>query len=327
MNINLEAVGGGKVEDRPIYRPTGASGVAPPAGVSNLPACRSTPSRTRPRSGSFAVGSRSEDGGLQAVASQLFLRIRKSHSSEIETIRTIASKPGMPEEGVIRKWARDGGWEKCYDQQRALATLSDEEFKNDYRLQRLRMQLRNAAEVLNNAYSKVTRTDDEGNALSISTDVETYGKAYKIWKDALDSLWEAEQQLRRSLESRSTADSATRKDVIVNELLAEYGDYGPQYRHLISLVAGITLRIEAMEVGGRDAPSAEYVQLAKLKLDAINQMQKYTEATKSATVSQELNSLGAKFLEIAERRFGTYPDEFAAFIEDIKTAIREKEAA
>lgn len=267
---------------------------------------------------------RSQEGSIRTLAARLYIKIRerKSHGDALDAM---ASRPGAPELKVIRGWASADRWEDLYEKRRLTALLSAEEMKADYRVQRLTAQLKNHDELLAAAYDRAMASKKTTGAITVP-DIDVYAKAWAGWKSCLDLLWDAEQAFRSRVENQLVTGSGERKAVLIRELIEEYGDKGPQYRHLVDLLASVTVRMEQMEASGRAEANSDFVELVKTRLSVIGQLQKYTEASKSLALKDDVNKMAVEMIKIAQNIFGHYSKEWMTFVNEVDRAVQEREA-
>ena len=145
--------------------------------------------------------------------------------------------------------------------------------------------------------------------------------AYRRWYDAQNQGVSLEQEIRRrkleslSLYMRQYEDTRT-------ALLAEYGDLGPQYRLLIERMAAVDTRIKVMERSGRDVDTSEFSELHKTHLSYVNQLQKYTEAQKTESMSKQTQDTVSAVMVIIEHRLAaTNPSLWREIVGDVRKAI------
>ena len=145
--------------------------------------------------------------------------------------------------------------------------------------------------------------------------------AYRRWYDAQHQAVALEQETRRrKLESLSLY--MRQYEDTRQSLMAEYGDLGPQYRMLVERMAAVDTRIKVMEHSGRDVEPAEFEGLHKTHLSLINQLQKYTEAQKSETLTKQTQDTVAAVMIIIEHRIaGENPQLWREIVGDVRKAI------
>lgn len=145
--------------------------------------------------------------------------------------------------------------------------------------------------------------------------------AYRRWFDAQRQAADLEAETRRrKLESLSLYTQQyedTRRG-----LLAEYGDLGPQYRMLIERMAAVDTHIRIMERSGRDVDPGEFSELHKTHLAYVNQLQKYTEAQKTESLSKQTQDTVSAVMVIIEHRLAnTNPTLWREIVGDVRKAI------
>jgi len=146
--------------------------------------------------------------------------------------------------------------------------------------------------------------------------------AYRRWYEVSGQASALAEDVRKSsLEMPHTADwdrlhAATLKD------LSEQFEGGPHYQLLCERVAGLHVRLKRMESSGRDVPASEHAQLNAQLLGFINQLQKYTEAMKSESISKEAQTVAEEILQIVERHIATsQPDLWLGVMKDVRAAL------
>jgi len=145
--------------------------------------------------------------------------------------------------------------------------------------------------------------------------------AYRRWYDAQAQAVSLEAETRRrKLESLSMY--MRQYEDTRASLLDEYGDLGPQYRMLVDRMAAVDTRIKTMERSGRDVDSSEYSELHKTHLSYVNQLQKYTEAQKTESLSKQTQDTVSAMLVIIEHRLAAiHPQLWREIVGDVRKAI------
>jgi len=145
--------------------------------------------------------------------------------------------------------------------------------------------------------------------------------AYRRWYDAQAQAVGLEQETRRrKLESLTLYMRAY--EGTLDSLLSEYGDLGPQYRLLVERMASVDTRIKIMERSGRDIETSELEALHKLHLSYLNQLQKYTEAQKTESLSKQTQDTVSAVMVIIEHRLAaTNPGLWREIVGDVRKAI------
>lgn len=145
--------------------------------------------------------------------------------------------------------------------------------------------------------------------------------AYRRWYDAQHQAVQLEQETRRrKLESLSLY-MRTYEDTR-QSLMAEYGDLGPQYRMLVERMAAVDTRIKIVERSGRDVDPGEFSEMHKTHLSYVNQLQKFTEAQKTESLSKQTQDTVAAVMVIIEHRIaGENPQLWREIVGDVRKAI------
>jgi hypothetical protein len=99
-------------------------------------------------------------------------------------------------------------------------------------------------------------------------------------------------------------------------------DGGPHYDLLCERVAGLHVHLKRMETSTREYPAADHARLNQQLLSYINQLQKYTEAMKSESISKEAQGVAEKILLIVEKNLATsYPELWRGVMREVRTAL------
>lgn len=146
-----------------------------------------------------------------------------------------------------------------------------------------------------------------------------YRRWYEISQQAQDL---GEKYRRQKLELPRTAQWEEQYQQMLADFHAQYESGGPQYRLLSERVAGLSIRLKQMEASGRDFNQAEYNQTNASLLSFVNQLQRFTEAQKSETVSREAQAVAESLLAIMERHTAvTYPELWNRIVTDVRRAM------
>jgi hypothetical protein len=147
--------------------------------------------------------------------------------------------------------------------------------------------------------------------------------AYRRWYEISQQAQDLSQQVRKS-----RLESATHPDPdLLNSLKSQFTDGGPHYDLLCERVASLHARLQHMEASGRDFTPSEHAALNNQMLTYINQLQKYTEAMKSESISRETRDAVEEVLRIVERHLGTtYLEVWHVIVKDVRHALEEPAA-
>lgn len=144
--------------------------------------------------------------------------------------------------------------------------------------------------------------------------------AYRRWFEISQQAHDLSEAVRKSkLEGSPRADPA-----LVTSLKEQFQGGGPHYDLLCERVAGLHSRLKFMEASGRDFSPQEHATLNTQLLSYVNQLQKYTEAMKSETISKETQEAVEEVLRIVERHLGTtYLEVWHAVVVDVRRALED----
>lgn len=152
--------------------------------------------------------------------------------------------------------------------------------------------------------------------------------AYRRWYEVAEQAHRLAEELRRkTIEIVDTPTYTSAYDATLEELLGQF-DGGPHYRLLCERVAALTTRLKQMETSGRSYSTAEHSALNGQVLSYINQLQKYTEAMKTETISRESQAVAEAILGLVEKHLAvSQPDLFNAIMRDVRAALEAARAA
>lgn len=144
--------------------------------------------------------------------------------------------------------------------------------------------------------------------------------AYRRWFEISQQAHDLAETVRKSkLEAPAPLDQK-----LLKSLQEQFTGGGPHYELLCERVAGLHMRLQHMEASGRDFSPQEHATLNTQLLSYINQLQKYTEAMKSETISKETQEAVEEVLRIVERHLGTtYLEVWHAVVKDVRRALED----
>jgi hypothetical protein len=153
--------------------------------------------------------------------------------------------------------------------------------------------------------------------------------AYRRWSEIADQAQGQSENLRRkALELPSSPEYQAQYQHTLAQLQGQFIDGGPHYDLLCERVAGLHVRLRQMETSGRSYAPAEHSQLNSQLLAYINQLQKYTEAMKSESISRESQAVAEAILGLVQRRLAaSYPEMWDAIMHDVRGALEGARAA
>ena len=242
------------------------------------------------------------------IARNLYFKLRPEFPSEAATLAALqtvlATKrhllpseapPGDP--ALIRGWATEYGWEAAYSYDDAVVSLKGELDRAKGAFREAEIYLGHAREALDIHLrvepDSVRQPLSEAGAKTFNT----LSSQVLRWQAALA---EAEDKLRKLTLERQDIASAARVEEVYQEYLEQYENLGPQYEHLCQQAAIITVRIEQMNASGRAVPHEEFAKMQDTYIKVISQLQKYTESTKSESISKDTIEMVKALLKIGE---------------------------
>jgi len=205
--------------------------------------------------------------------------------------------------------------------------LADPQLEPAYRLQLVLEALARTREEWEQAQRVSDDIDPVDDPDALETARREVRNAYRRWFEISAQAADLAQLVRRtSLEIHSTARWDRERATILADLHAQF-EGGPHYDLLCERVAALHVRLKQMESSGRDFSAAEHATLNTQMLAYINQLQKYTEAMKSESISREAQSVAENILQIVEKHCAvTYPELWLNVMKDVRSALEASAA-
>ncbi len=232
----------------------------------------------------------------------------------------------LPTTQEIEVLAADDAWDLQFEQLQRddfrdnLRAPEDEEDRFRLRLDAAQQQRERASDIL-----RAVQAEADNPTFSVTDGYLTrLANASRIFDAACRSETRLEDEARRRLLEMPSGPAAVAEiDARQRKLMEEYGDLGPQYELLCKQLAGLDYQRDMQMRSGRDVPTDEIVRLNDAIIRTIGQLQKYTESTKSESLSKDRNQLALALLDIGEKIFGTSaPQQWAAYIVAIKQRLQ-----
>jgi hypothetical protein len=153
--------------------------------------------------------------------------------------------------------------------------------------------------------------------------------AYRRWSEIADQASAQSESLRRkALELPSSPEYQAQYQQVLGQLQGQFIGGGPHYDLLCERVAGLHVRLRQMETSGRSYSPAEHSQLNSQLLAYINQLQKYTEAMKSESISRESQAVAEAILTLVQKHLAiSYPEMWHAIMHDVRGALEGARSA
>jgi hypothetical protein len=202
--------------------------------------------------------------------------------------------------------ATQAGIEDLVDE---LVGAGEDPSEDDDLLIDLKEQLEQAREIQQDAYSSAAAKDNDGKSIATVADIDKYKKASDTYFQFVARITDLTEKIAKKKSAAVARGLKSRRQVIASELAEQYGDMGVQYRHLIDMLAGISVMMEARE--GEGSGGKEYLELMDRRLDIIGQLQKHTESTKEETLDLTVvNAVAVQILMVFESLLRDQPTLF-----------------
>lgn len=208
------------------------------------------------------------------------------------------------------------------------ASLHAEALDPEYRLKHVLQAERRAKDEWDDAQYRADDIDPEDDPDGLEQARKEIRNAYRRWFEISEQAQSLAEEVRRRTVELPTDDRYQQACASVMAPLIEQFDGGPHYRLLCERVAALTVRLQSLEHSGRDFAPSEHKALNDQLLSYINQLQKYTEAMKSETISKESQAVAEAILGIVEHHIAaSQPDLWLLVMRDVRGALEGRAAA
>lgn len=269
------------------------------------------------------------------IGRELYARLRGQNPTPETTIRAMVQAlihrrtefpPTAPPASfpLLVTWAQEEAWERVYEARLVNRLLASPTLALATRLEtalRLRDTLRHK---MDEASVRV------GTPETTAAEQAHYTTLWKMYREAGQDLERVESDVARATASQMSTGGQeprwkTREAQIAQSLVAEYGGNGPVYELLCRRLAEVTVRLEQLRESTASMDTNEYVKLVQLQTGTVAQLQRYTEATKTETVSKEVKEVGLGIMREAEKVLGTrYPELYNEFVEAVRERLQQQ---
>lgn len=232
----------------------------------------------------------------------------------------------LPSTQQIEEWAIYEAWGLQFEQ------LQSDDFRNNLRApedeeDRYRLRLEAAQRQREHAEDMLRSVQAESDAASFTMSdayLTRLSSASRLFDAACRTETRLEDEARKRLLEMPAGPAAIAEiESRTQKLLREYGDLGPHYEILCKQLAGLDYQRDMQMRSGRDIPTEEVVKLNDGIIRTIGQLQRYTESSKSETLSKDRDQLALALLDIGEKIFATQaPAAWSAYILAIKRRLQ-----
>jgi hypothetical protein len=244
---------------------------------------------------------------------------------------------GVEPDFPLEEIALEEGWERAYAAQCAASLFSARDLSPEESLRVLISQQRQSRRLLDDSQSvlegppPLCSCDECGGQYQASVhgawpNSAAQGQwkaARRDWVEVSTLTQAAAERAQRVLEEGSRSGYWQQQyDQTLSELLGAYLDGGPQYGVLCRSLASLDTRIRQMERSGRDISTEEYAKLIKLRLDSVNQLQRYTESTKAESTSGVQNAIVTVATALEKEFKVSAPDTWSKIASTIAATVQ-----
>lgn len=269
-------------------------------------------------------------GALGVVLPMLQHHLRKQQADIDHGVqRAVLAK--LPSRLEVDAWAAEEAWDAQF------TMLQQESFRDNLRSPddeesrfRLRLDAQMRSVEFNEDLLRSVQAESEVPGFTIS---EAYiiklDRAQRAYDASCKRLESLEDQARKHLLEKSSGPAAQAEIAAIKQrLIDEYGGRGPQYEILCGMLADLEYQRAQTRSSGRDVVITEVVALNQAVLSTINQLQKFTESTKSESLSKDRNELGVALMTIMEKHFlATQPQLWAKALAEVKQRLGAPESS
>ena len=273
-----------------------------------------------------------------------YLRLRGAgldHSGALKGVGIAAEKDlleGVERAADLEALAIEEGWARAYEASVSSALFADPDLSPEAALRILIAQQRQARRLLEGAQRvlegppPMCGCEECQGSYQASVHGEwpnpaaqsQWRAARRDWVECSAQVQSAAERAQRVLEEGSRSGYwQAQYDSTLSELLGAYLDGGPQYGVLCRSLASLDVRIRQMERSGRDFSSDEYAKLVKLRLESINQLQRYTESTKAESTSGVQNAVVKIATELEKRFKQSAPETWSLIAQTIAQTVQQ----
>lgn len=237
----------------------------------------------------------------EGIARELYFRLRsrgQPPADALASLQTVLASgradlpPDAPPPEPVRGWAIEHSWERRFSQQESLRPLDGETQRAAATVEETKIYLQKAKDRLDAHTDKEEGWGEAGTKIFVALS----GQVLR-WQSALG---EAEDHLRQLILERQTEEARQQAEALYTDLIEQYGGMGKQYELLCKRLAEITVKIEQANASGRLVSAEEFSKLYDMHIKAVGQLQKYTEATKSETLTKETREYLTALLRVME---------------------------
>lgn len=220
---------------------------------------------------------------------------------------------------LLRSWADDGRWEAIFSNQQRIGT--EDKPKPSATADADRTELARAAQMASlmteSAFADASGED------ATNSDMQRWRETQKLWMQTTEQLRAYDEKISaKQLEETRAAEVRIRRTEIVDALSEQYGQLGPQYKILVDRLAGVESYLRVMEEAAVIDNVDRYLELSKTSVNLVNQLQKYTEATKLPQLQSAREEGAAIVLRLLEVHLApSQPQLYQRIVGEIVGAI------
>lgn len=193
-------------------------------------------------------------------------------------------------------WALTDNWELAYRAVTTSTLLLDESFSAEREIIDLKKRRVQIQAIIDDVHNDATMPSDEKHAAQA---------AFLRHVSKLDEVQDRLRQVTHDASMRyaehiATPRWATRRDQKLRDYRLAYQGKGPQYETLCERLADATVMIEILQSAPLTIDSTEYQRMNQTVVLLTNQLQKFTEATKTQAIKTEINEALGRFMDLME---------------------------
>lgn len=211
-------------------------------------------------------------------------------------------------------WCRRDKWEACFRAVEGSRLLASDALRADLRIKDVMLRKMQVEDIVNRLYEKAT-LPGEG-AASAAAQYMRYARQLDETLDRLES--EVSKSAQRFSELSALPVWRNHRADVLAGLHESYHGKGAQYDLLCTRLASVTVMIDQLEDSPTSIDPSQYEKLVTAQTHLINQLQKFTEATKSETIRSEVQEAIVRMMVIVEHHVApTYPQLWNTITQDV----------
>lgn len=211
-------------------------------------------------------------------------------------------------------WKIEDRWELAFRAAASLTILADDSLRHDVMLLSLLKRKKQVEGILDDLFDTSTSMGDEQAKAA---------REYLKYSSEVDRIIDRINEFARQAATRFAEQNALprwdeRRREISQDLHAAYHGKGPQYDLLCQQLVSAKILLEQVEASPHNLDPSDYAKMTQVVVLLTNQLQKFTEATKSEAIRTEVQDALVKFMGIVEQVVApSYPSLWNQLVQEV----------